>query len=110
VSVLVIGADDISQIKEMFLNLGVKNVSHWDARKKSSAPKKVLPQNLDCIVMITSFLNHNTMYKYKTQAKKRNIPFICSKRSTSCVYEEYIKVMGIKDCSECYANCSRKDK
>lgn len=109
-SVLVIGADDISQIKEMFLNLGVKNVSHWDARKKSSAPKKVLSQNLDCIVMITSFLNHNTMYKYKTQAKKRNIPFICSKRSTSCVYEEYIKVMGIKDCSECYANCSRKDK
>ncbi|MDX4060639.1 DUF2325 domain-containing protein [Aliarcobacter skirrowii] len=109
-SVLVIGADDISQIKEMFLNLGVKNVSHWDARKKSSALKKVLPQNLDCIVMITSFLNHNTMYKYKTQAKKRNIPFICSKRSTSCVYEEYIKVMGIKDCSECYANCSRKDK
>ena len=46
--------------------------------------------------------------EYKDEAKKRNIPFICSKRYISCVYDEYVKIMGIKDCSECYANCSNK--
>ena len=98
-SVLIIGGDQISQISSMFLSLGAKTINHWDARKKSSAPKKKLPQNLDCIVMITSFLNHNTMLKYKNEAKKKNIPFICAKRSVASVYDEYVKVIGLKDSS-----------
>lgn len=70
-SVLIIGGDQISQISSMLTQLGVKSINHWDARKKSSAPKKKLPQQIDCIVMITSFLNHNTMLKYKNEAKKK---------------------------------------
>lgn len=49
--------------------------------------------------MITSFLNHNTMLKYKSEAKKKNIPFICAKRSVASVYDEYVKVIGLKDSS-----------
>lgn len=108
-SILIIGGDQISHISSMLLELGAKSINHWDARKKSSAPKKKVPQDTDCIVMLTSFLNHNTMLKYKNEAKKRNIPFICAKRSISCVYDEYVKIMGIKDCSQCYANCYNKE-
>ena len=108
-SVLVIGGDQISQISSMLTSLGAKTINHWDARKKSSAPKKKVPQDTDCIVMLTSFLNHNTMLKYKNGAKKKNIPFICAKRSISCVYDEYVKIMGIKDCSQCYANYCGKE-
>ena len=108
-SILVIGADNISSISTMLKDLGATSINHWDARKKSSAPRKKIPYDTDCIVMLTSFLNHNTMAKYKAQAKKYNIPFICSKRSVSCVYDEYVKIMGIKDCSECYANCKGKN-
>lgn len=107
-SILVIGADKINPIADMLRSLGATVVNHWDARKKSSAPKKKIPQDTDCIVMLTSFLNHNTMAKYKAQAKKKNIPFICAKRSVSCVYDEYVKIMNIKDCSQCYANCGGK--
>lgn len=107
-SILVIGGDKITPIVNMLENLGAKNINHWDARKKSSAPKKKVPQDTDCIVMLTSFLNHNTMLKYKNEAKRKNIPFICAKRSLSCVYDEYVKIMGIKDCSQCYANCTQK--
>lgn len=107
-SVLIIGGDKISQISSMLQNLGVNKINHWDARKKSSAPKKKIPMDTDCIVMLTSFLNHNTMLKYKSEAKKKEIPFICAKRSVSCVYDEYVKVMDIKDCSDCYANCNNK--
>lgn len=70
-SVLIIGGDQISQISSMLESLGAKTINHWDARKKSSAPKKKVPQDTDCIVMITSFLNHNTMLKYKSEAKKK---------------------------------------
>lgn len=109
-SILIIGGDQISHISSMLLELGAKSINHWDARKKSSAPKKKLPQDLNCIVMLTSFLNHNTMLKYKNEAKKRNIPFVCAKRSTACVYDEYVKIMNIKNCSECYANCTNANK
>ena len=78
-SILIIGGDQISQISSMLTQMGAKTINHWDARKKSSAPKKKVPQDTDCIVMLTSFLNHNTMLKYKNEAKKRNIPFICAK-------------------------------
>lgn len=108
-SVLIIGGDQISQISEMLRKLGAQTINHWDARKKSSAPKKKVPQDTDCIVMLTSFLNHNTMLKYKNEAKKKNIPFICSKRSVTCVYDEYVKIMGIKNCADCYANCEVKN-
>ena len=104
-SVLIIGGDKILQISRMLQHLGVQKVNHWDARKKSSAPKKKIPMDTGCIVMLTSFLNHNTMLKYRTEAKKKDIPFICVKRSINCVYDEYVKVMGITDCSQCYANC-----
>lgn len=105
-SILIIGGDKISQISNMLENLGAKKVNHWDARKKSSAPKKKIPQDTNCIIMITSFLNHNTMLKYKNEAKKKEIPFICTKRSLNCVYNEYVKVMDIKNCDECYAKCN----
>ena len=54
-SVLIIGGDQISQISSMLESLGAKTINHWDARKKSSAPKKKVPLNTDCIVMLTSF-------------------------------------------------------
>ena len=108
-SILIIGGDQISQISSMLTQMGAKTRKHGEERKKSSAPKKKVPQDTDSIDMLTSFLNHNTMLKYKNEAKKRNIPFICAKRSISCVYDEYVKIMGIKDCSQCYANCYNKE-
>ena len=107
-SILIIGGDQISSISTMLRGLGAQTINHWDARKKSSAPKKKVPQDTDCILMLTSFLNHNTMLKYKNEAKKKNIPFICAKRSVSCVYEEYVKIMGIQNCDQCYADCKGK--
>lgn len=39
-SILIIGGDQISQISSMLTQMGAKTINHWDARKKSSAPKK----------------------------------------------------------------------
>lgn len=107
-SVLIIGGDRINPIQSLLESLGVKKVYHWDARKKSSAPKKKIPRDTNLILMLTSFLNHNTMLKYKSEAKRLDIPFVCSKRSVNCVYEEYVKVMGIENCENCDKNCQNK--
>ena len=96
-SVLVLGGDSIVPIKEVLRNLGVVDIKHWDARNKSSINRRSLPKNLDCLVMLTSFLNHNTMRKFKKEAKKRDIPFICAKRNESSVYNEFSKKFPISE-------------
>lgn len=110
-SVLVIGGDNISKITDVLKHLGAQKVKHWDARKKASACKKIIPADINCVVMLTSFLNHNAMKHFKTEAKKRNLPVVCSKQSVNCIYEEYVKIMDIKDCADCYASsiCSMRN-
>ena len=93
--ILVIGADDITSIKAVLSNLGAKDIKHWDARNENRVNKKPIPKNTECIVMLTSFLNHNTMKKIKSEAKKRKIALVCAKRSVSRVYAEYCKVFGL---------------
>ena len=94
-SVLVIGADEITPIKAVLKDLGAEEVLHWDARNENRVNKQTIPQDTKCVVMLTNFLNHNTMKTIKIQAKKRNIPLVCAKRSVSCVYCEYCKVFGL---------------
>lgn len=92
-SVLVIGGDNIIPIKSVLSSLGVADILHWDARNKNSITKKKIPENVDCLVLLTNFLNHNAMYKFKNEAKKRNIPFICAKRNESSVFCEFCKFL-----------------
>jgi len=99
-SVLVIGGDEITSIRAVLKNLGCKKITHWDARKESINHKD-LPQNIGCLVMLTNFLNHNTMRKFRSDAKKKEIPVICTKRSVSCLYCEFMKTFG----ENCAQNC-----
>ena len=77
-SVLVIGADEITPIKAVLYDLGAKKVEHWDARNENRVNRKPIPQDTNCVVMLTSFLNHNTMKKIKGEAKKRSLPKMVS--------------------------------
>lgn len=108
-SVLVIGADEITHIKAVLHNLGAEKVTHWDARNENRVNRKTIPHDTECVVMLTNFLNHNTMNKLKTQAKKKRIPIVCSKRSVSCVFSEYCKVFNLDKEFDCDA-CSKKGR
>jgi len=93
-SVLIIGGDKICSLKAVLSNLGATKIKHWSGRKETNINKKGLPK-VDCLVMLTSFLNHNTMYKFKKEAKKRSIPFICAKRDTNSITEKFTKIINI---------------
>ncbi len=101
--VLVVGADEITPIKAVLSDLGAKNIKHWSARNENRVNKQPIPKDVQCIVMLTSFLNHNTMKKIKSEAKKRKIALVCAKRSVSCVYAEYCKVFGLNKEFKCKA-------
>lgn len=96
-SVLVVGADEITHIRAVLKDLGASKIEHWNARNENRVNNKSIPQNTDCVVLLTSFLNHNTMKKIKKDAKKRNIPLVCAKRSVSCVYCEFCKVFDLRN-------------
>ena len=76
-SVLVIGADEITPIKAVLHDLGATKIEHWDARNENRVNRKPLPQDAECVVMLTSFLNHNTMKKIKTEAKTQYSACVC---------------------------------
>lgn len=109
-SVLVIGGDKIDAIKSILSNFGVSTVVHWNARKKASTCKKIIPIDIECVVMLTSFLNHNAMKYFRSEAKKRDIPIVCSKHNINCFYDEYKKIMGNSHCLNCeaYIDCKIK--
>ncbi|MGE4418293.1 MAG: DUF2325 domain-containing protein [Sulfurimonas sp.] len=108
-SILVIGGDKIDAIKSILQVFGASSVVHWDARKKSVC-KKIIPIDIECVVMLTSFLNHNAMKYFRSEAKKRDLPVVCSKHNSSCFYDEYKKIMGSSHCLNCetYSDCTIK--
>ncbi|MGM0533052.1 MAG: DUF2325 domain-containing protein [Campylobacterota bacterium] len=97
-SVLVIGADRISAIKSVLKEFGAQNIKHWDGRNKRALCKRSIPEGTQCVVMLTDFLNHNAMHQFKKQAKEKNIPFVCAKRSCSSLQCQMCKIFGHKPC------------
>lgn len=95
-SVVVVGGDEITAIKAVLYNLGAEKIYHFDGRKRSDVLRR-LPVDTQCVVMITDFLNHNAMKVFRKQAKERDIPLICSKRSVSCIYAEYCRAFQLYD-------------
>lgn len=95
-SILILGGDKITTLKELLLTLGVTNFRHWPMRKTGEM-KRELPYNLDGIVMLTDYLNHNAMKRYKRLAKEQGVPLICTKHCSSHVGYEFCKILGKKD-------------
>jgi len=100
-SILLLGADEVNPIKKLLLGLGADDVTHWNMRKKSSSCSKSIPQKIGCLVMLTNYLNHNAMKKYKKEAKKMGIPVVCAKRTISSVEQEYKKSVDCEKCRLC---------
>lgn len=94
-NVLVVGGDRIDPIKNILSDLGVAKITHWEMRK-SAEVRKQIPQNTECILMLTNFLNHNAMYKVKSSAKKLNVPFVCANRNEHDVFCQFCKFLEKK--------------
>ncbi len=79
-SVLIIGGDSINPISLELKKYGFDEVLHWDCRKKSVVHRSI-PQRVDYVLMLTSFLSHSVMKKIKGNAKSAGIPTLFAKRN-----------------------------
>ncbi|HWQ40804.1 MAG TPA: DUF2325 domain-containing protein [Desulfosporosinus sp.] len=86
--VLVVGADHLGNIPLMLRQEGVKEIVHWSGRNKSSF-NKVVPKNIEKVIVFCDYINHNTMSNVKRQAKVIGIPVIYSKRALSMAQVMY---------------------
>ena len=87
-SVIIIGGDKVNGIISKLYELGVTKHQHWDSRRNSTSHKQ-LPTGTDAVILLTDFLKHNSMFQFKKEAKKRNIPYICSRRGISSVETKF---------------------
>ena len=99
-SVLVLGGDQIIQIRKILEEYGATKIKHWDLRNKATATRKDIPSGVDYVVMLTSFINHNAMKYFKSQAKKRNLMVIPAQRNIQSLQCELEKRFdnGCFDC------------
>ncbi|HBC94502.1 MAG TPA: dihydroorotate dehydrogenase [Pelotomaculum sp.] len=83
-TVLIVGADRLGSIPKRLQNEGVNKIIHWSGRS-SSFQKKTIPRNVDKIIVLCDFLNHNLMHSVKNRAKSCGIPVIYNKRSIAWI-------------------------
>lgn len=95
-SVLIIGGDRLQSLKMRLEALGATRTEHWDSRRNSTSHKQI-PAHTECIIMLTDFLKHNSMLYFKKEAKKMNIPFICTRRGCGCIEQEFCRMLEERD-------------
>ena len=76
---LVVGGDKIKSLKDIKGN--EDKIIHWNGRKKSVANNGI-PESVDVVIMVTTYLNHTTMKGVKSKAKKSSIPVIFAKNNS----------------------------
>jgi hypothetical protein len=85
-SLLIIGADHLGTIEDKLAGLGFNHISHITGRK-SKEVKKSIPENIDLILVLTDYVNHNLSKVIKQQARELSLPIFFAKRSWSSIHK-----------------------
>lgn len=97
-SLLVIGGDKLGTIPVRLKDIGFQEIVHINGRKVKMI-KKEIPDNIDLILILTDFINHNLAKKIKDKAAKKEVPICYSKRSWCSIYK------SLSNCEVACAQC-----
>ncbi|ADU31736.1 DUF2325 domain-containing protein [Evansella cellulosilytica] len=97
-SLLIYGGDQLGSIPKQLENIGFHHILHIDGRKTRTV-KKEIPENVDLILILTDFINHNLAKKIKARAEKKDIPICYSRRSWCAIYQ------SLMSCEKACDNC-----
>jgi hypothetical protein len=84
-SLLIIGADHLGVIRDKLTSIGFDVVLHISGRKVQMV-KKEIPEKINCILILTDYVNHNLSTVIKKRAKNQSIPIYYAKRSWCSIY------------------------
>lgn len=83
---LVVGADSLGKIPEALAEFGIDILQHVTGRNVAHSRRLLaLPRNADLVLLLTDFLNHNTMRHYRALAEESEIPVIACRRSVCAI-------------------------
>ena len=87
ISVIIVGGDHLGSIPRELDKIGVTEIQHLTGRSGQKMRDKI-PENVDFIILLYDFVNHNLAYKIKKLAVNRKIPIVYAKRSWSSIYQK----------------------
>ncbi|AKN32157.1 dihydroorotate dehydrogenase [Clostridium carboxidivorans P7] len=100
-SVLVIGGDNICNIKEKLMETGFDKIHHISGRKKSDRKIRI-PEKTDLVLVLVDYVGHSLTSIAKEESKKSDVKIVFSKRSW--VHMENI----IQDCAKEISDAKRR--
>ena len=74
-SALIVGGDQIAGIKQVLHSRGIVKIRHWSGRKAGDG-KKVIPHDIELIVLVTDWISHPFMHKVKQTASRRGVRIV----------------------------------
>lgn len=89
-SLLIVGGDKLGNITKKLEQEGFVEVIHLNGRN-TQMTRMDIPRNVDLILVLTDFINHNLSLAIKRKAQKQDIPIRFSKRSWCSIYTELKK-------------------
>jgi hypothetical protein len=85
-SLLIVGADHLGNILDKLSDFGFDEVHHISGRK-CQVVKRGIPENVDFILVLTDYVNHNLSKVIKQKAKEQSLPICFAKRSWCSIYQ-----------------------
>ncbi|EGL83000.1 Uncharacterized conserved protein UCP020408 [Caldalkalibacillus thermarum TA2.A1] len=85
-SLLVVGGDHLGNITDQLKALGVCHICHLSGRKCQQV-KREIPKNIDAVLVLTDYINHNLSKVIKQRAKEQKVPIYFAKRSWCSIYK-----------------------
>lgn len=102
-SLLIVGADKLGAIPDRLSELGFSDIMHISGRKVKMVHREI-PENIDLVLVLTDFINHNVSSKLKERAKEKAIPVCYAKRSWCSIYK------ALSACNEVCEQCPLLEK
>lgn len=91
-TLLIVGADHLGIIPKKLSSLGFDKVLHINGRKAQMV-KMSLPENINYILVLTDYVNHNLSTVIKQRAKKQEIPIFYATRSWCSIFQTLKSVL-----------------
>jgi hypothetical protein len=84
-SILIVGADHLGNIVEQLRKIGIQQIMHVSGRKCQEV-KRGIPENVDAVLVLTDYVNHNLSKVIKQKAKEQSLPIFYAKRSWCAIH------------------------
>lgn len=82
VRALVVGADSLGNIPELLANYNIAIKQHVSGRAPAHQKKTLqLPSGTELVILLTDFLGHNVMKRFRAAAQRSGIRVLVCRRS-----------------------------